>query len=194
MSEKKKRKAHRRRDFVVEKILRHALEELTVRGAAGFRVENVAKAADVNKTTIYRRWPTKEGLIKAALGSGMPGEGENPPAKSRGEGGGIKLEFLALSAEYRAWMVSPVGKSFLQLQAGPPPAPALRQMIKGWKSARRAPLERFARTSGLKAGLPREAFVDAWEGALLKRRPEKENAKATGALADLLLRAVTCRE
>ena len=36
-------------------------------GYAALRVEDVAQHAGVNKTTIYRRWPTKSDLVSAAL-------------------------------------------------------------------------------------------------------------------------------
>ena len=36
-------------------------------GLDGLRVERIAEAAAVNKTTVYRRWPTREALVTAAL-------------------------------------------------------------------------------------------------------------------------------
>jgi TetR/AcrR family transcriptional regulator of autoinduction and epiphytic fitness len=48
--------------------VRHAtLEVLGQRGYAAFTVEAVAQAARVAKSTIYRHWPTKLGLIADAL-------------------------------------------------------------------------------------------------------------------------------
>lgn len=49
--------------FVVRRVLDAALHELAHSGYAEFRVEAVAAKAGVNKTTIYRRWPTKGALI-----------------------------------------------------------------------------------------------------------------------------------
>jgi AcrR family transcriptional regulator len=51
----------------VADVLLAATKELTRRGYAGFRVEDVASAAGVNKTTVYRRWPTKADLVCAAI-------------------------------------------------------------------------------------------------------------------------------
>ena len=48
-------------------MLRTTLEVLGDRGYAGLRVEDVAAKAGVNKTTIYRRWPTRADLVIAAL-------------------------------------------------------------------------------------------------------------------------------
>ncbi|RZA08715.1 MAG: TetR/AcrR family transcriptional regulator [Proteobacteria bacterium] len=194
MIEKKKRRPHRRRDFVVDKILRHALRELTARGGGGFRVENVAKAAEVNKTTIYRRWPTKDQLIRAALSGGGAGKDQVFAPKEAGSRPEAKREFIALSEQYGAWASSEVGKSFSQLEAGPKLAAALRQMMNEWRRARREPLKSFARTYGVSRGLAQEIFVDAWEGALLRKGPGAQPPKATAALADLLLGGITFRK
>lgn len=52
---------------VVNSILRSTCEELNDVGYAALRVEDVAERAGVNKTTIYRRWPTKPELVVDAL-------------------------------------------------------------------------------------------------------------------------------
>src|SRR5580658_5504585 len=54
-------------DAVVHAILRTTLEQLGRRGYAALSIDQVARAAEVNKTTIYRRWPTKEELVVAAV-------------------------------------------------------------------------------------------------------------------------------
>lgn len=50
-------------------ILRASVEELAESGYGAFTIESVAARADVAKTTIYRHWPDKVGLIIDALGS-----------------------------------------------------------------------------------------------------------------------------
>lgn len=52
---------------VIRRIMRAALRELSRAGYQAMRIENVADRARVNKTTIYRRWPTKEALLRATL-------------------------------------------------------------------------------------------------------------------------------
>lgn len=52
-----------------EAILRAVLKLFTDRGFAGMSVEGVASEAGVGKTTIYRRYASKEELVAAALGA-----------------------------------------------------------------------------------------------------------------------------
>jgi AcrR family transcriptional regulator len=52
---------------VVSTVLRTTLEVLGQEGYAGLRIDDVVARAAVNKTTIYRRWPTRADLVIAAL-------------------------------------------------------------------------------------------------------------------------------
>src|SRR4051812_48103459 len=56
-----------RSEEVVRRVLDAALGELARSGYSGFRMEAVAKEAAVNKTTIYRRWPTRAALVSALV-------------------------------------------------------------------------------------------------------------------------------
>jgi AcrR family transcriptional regulator len=53
-------------------ILDATLRMLGTRGVAGTTIEGVAADAGVGKTTIYRRWPTKNDMILAALSDIVP--------------------------------------------------------------------------------------------------------------------------
>jgi AcrR family transcriptional regulator len=52
---------------IVAEVLRATADELARVGYAALRVEDVARAARVNKTTVYRRWPTKMQLVTETL-------------------------------------------------------------------------------------------------------------------------------
>lgn len=52
---------------VVEKALAITVTLLGEIGYGALRIEEVAERSGVNKTTIYRRWPTKPQLVAAAL-------------------------------------------------------------------------------------------------------------------------------
>ena len=56
-----------RAERVVDGVLRTTVELLSEVGFAALRIEDVAARSGVNKTTIYRRWPSKSELISAAL-------------------------------------------------------------------------------------------------------------------------------
>src|SRR3954464_9891698 len=56
-----------RSERVVRDVLGAAAKELARTGYAALRVDGVAAAAGVNKTTVYRRWPTKPELVRATL-------------------------------------------------------------------------------------------------------------------------------
>jgi len=59
-------------------VLSATLELFAEHGYAGVSVEAVAARAGVNKTTVYRRWPTKAELLGAALFS-LRDEEPDPP-------------------------------------------------------------------------------------------------------------------
>lgn len=50
-------------------ILESVLAELSEHGVAALSFDRVAQRADLNKTSVYRRYPTKEALVGAALES-----------------------------------------------------------------------------------------------------------------------------
>lgn len=54
---------------VREAVLAAAVDELTQAGYSSLNVEAIAARAGVNKTTIYRRWPTLDDLLVDALTS-----------------------------------------------------------------------------------------------------------------------------
>jgi AcrR family transcriptional regulator len=61
------KRVHGRSARVLESVLEAAAEELGRVGFSDLRIEDVALRSGVNKTTIYRRWPTKSELIAAVI-------------------------------------------------------------------------------------------------------------------------------
>jgi AcrR family transcriptional regulator len=73
-SAKRPSRSARRRDAgrprgapIADAVLSRTLEELVAHGIEGANVDRIARAAEVNKTSVYRRWRTKEALVAAAL-------------------------------------------------------------------------------------------------------------------------------
>lgn len=58
--------SHRRGQYVLDTILDATLTLIAERGYA-FTIDEVAEAAGVHKSTIYRKWPTKATLVGAAV-------------------------------------------------------------------------------------------------------------------------------
>lgn len=52
---------------VVQRVFAATLAELSRVGYEAMRVDDVAERSGVNKTTIYRRWPTKAQLVTAVI-------------------------------------------------------------------------------------------------------------------------------
>jgi AcrR family transcriptional regulator len=52
---------------VEQAVLESTLADLAAHGLEGLNVDRIAQRAEVNKTSIYRRWSTREALIAAAL-------------------------------------------------------------------------------------------------------------------------------
>jgi len=67
---------------VVANVLKATGEELNRVGYANLRVDEVAARAGVNKTTIYRRWPTKAVLVSDTLDSHFRVERDLPDTGS----------------------------------------------------------------------------------------------------------------
>jgi AcrR family transcriptional regulator len=74
---------------VVASVLQATGEELNRVGYANLRVDEVAERAGVNKTTIYRRWPTKAVLVSDTLDSHFQTERPLP------ETGSLRGDILA---------------------------------------------------------------------------------------------------
>ena len=68
-SARKQRRGRPRDPEADQAILQTTLKLLTEHGYAGLSVERVASEAGVGKTTIYRRYTTKEELVAAAVGA-----------------------------------------------------------------------------------------------------------------------------
>ncbi|WP_438016685.1 TetR/AcrR family transcriptional regulator [Sorangium sp. So ce315] len=104
-----KKRALVRGEPVVRGILAAALEELASAGYRALRIEDVATRAGVNKTTIYRRWPTKEDLVRAALLS-VTDEKVVPPNT-----GSLRGDLLALGRAIIEIQTSPAGQSLFHV-------------------------------------------------------------------------------
>lgn len=94
---------------VREAILAAAFGELIDNGYAALSVEAVASRAGVNKTTIYRRWPTLDDLLVDAL---MEWSHDAFPAQDTGS---IEMDLLALGRQLAEVLNGGVGRQVVAL-------------------------------------------------------------------------------
>ena len=98
---------------VVRRVLEAAVQELGRVGYAALRVEEVAARAGINKSSVYRRWPTKEALVRAALLS-IAECYTVPDAPSTGS---IREDLLTSARRGIAFSTSPEGRMLIQVLA-----------------------------------------------------------------------------
>ncbi|MFE9441197.1 TetR/AcrR family transcriptional regulator [Streptomyces sp. NPDC006602] len=111
----------RRRGPLLESaILDAVIAELNRVGWADLTMEGVALGAGTGKSAIYRRWPSKEALVAAALRHAPPERIECP------ELGSTRDEFVVLALSLRTLMTSPYGV-------------ALRAVLEGCDAVSRGP-------------------------------------------------------
>ena len=121
---------------VIDSVLRATAEVLSRFGYAGLRVEEVAARSGVNKTTIYRRWPTKPALIEATIDAfRLPEKGQNS--------GLVREDLIAAMRDYVRYARTPIGHGIvrmLQAERSDPEVDKLARKLKRQQRAAVVPL------------------------------------------------------
>lgn len=97
---------------VVAAVLDETMRALEQGGLAGVRVEAVAAAAGVNKTSVYRRWPTREALVGAAIARATDRLSTTP------ETGSLEGDLRAIVRTVGAFLTSTAGRATLAVALG----------------------------------------------------------------------------
>jgi AcrR family transcriptional regulator len=92
---------------IVADVLRATAEELARVGYAALRMEEVALVAGVNKTTVYRRWPTKMQLVAEAM------QRENDRATVAPDTGSVRDDLLIMLRSFVANGRTPLARAWL---------------------------------------------------------------------------------
>ncbi len=87
-------------------ILTATLDDLAEFGVEGLSIPRVAERASVNKTTIYRRWPTREQLVAAALAATL-----EQTSADLCDTGSLRGDLLLLMRLVTARLESPTGRA-----------------------------------------------------------------------------------
>jgi AcrR family transcriptional regulator len=167
--------------------MRATLEVLGRVGFAKLRIDDVAGRSHVNKTTIYRRWPDKMDLVRAALltVSGSPTEIDR---------GDIREDLLeSFRFTMRGWTTER-GRGALRILAGEradPDVDALARMVRErHRAPRRLLVERAIARGQLPASTDVELLLDVLTSTVLTRvrcRPGPLDASWLAQVVDFSL-------
>lgn len=110
---------------VADAVLDRALEELATAGVAELSVDRIARAAEVNKTSVYRRWPTREALIAAALARVL-----DRLTLAQVDTGALRGDLLHLGEGVAALLAKPEGRALAQAVLAEPTAPSIAALAR----------------------------------------------------------------
>ena len=99
-----KRPGRKRDDGAYDRILSAAIEVFVADGWRGFRLDAVAKAAGVGKSTIYLRYPTREALFLDVLAT----HGYTA-AMGEHDHGNVRDDLSDFCHSYAEWLDGPAG-------------------------------------------------------------------------------------
>jgi AcrR family transcriptional regulator len=175
---------------VTDAIFEATFEELARVGYGGLNRELVAARAGVNKSTVYRRWPTTLSLVEAAFASTWQGSVPRVPNTSTLRG---DLEMLVV--ELDRIVRSPHGRAAARLFLFDARAPELAGIAAtiGAEEEARGPkliLDRAIGRGELPPGTDRSFLIDTVRGAVLFRTLLHRNGRLDAAYARELIDAV----
>jgi AcrR family transcriptional regulator len=98
-----------RGDAFVQAVLYASLEQLALVGFDRLSIPGVAAAVGANKTSVYRRWPTKEELIKDALRAAMSHSEEATGL------GSLRADLMALAQTLAEFLHSNAGRAIIRM-------------------------------------------------------------------------------
>ena len=157
---------------VVHDVLEATLEVMAERGYRGLSIEEVASRAGVNKSTVYRRWPTKPDLVRDAL---LRMSQSDPSPDS----GSLRDDLLEFFGHRLARMSTPRGRSVASVVLLEGQDPELASVLTALKHERpsipTAMIDRAIARGELPASIDRvlltEALLSLYSRALWHNRP-----------------------
>jgi AcrR family transcriptional regulator len=151
---------------VVRSVLSATAKELSRAGYAALRVEDVAARSGVNKTTVYRRWPTKAELVAALIKEVM---GRAEPIDT----GSVRGDLRASLCAEIAGATRPLGRGILRIVQSERTVPEIdaiaRRLRDEMHDARVAMVERGIARGELPEGIDPHLVVDLVSAPVLRR-------------------------
>lgn len=171
---------------VTDAVLEATLAELATSGLGGLSVERVARHAEVNKTTIYRRWSTREALVAAALEGIADDVAAHTP-----DTGTLRGDLAGLLWRVAEFVASPGGRAVaraaLSAQAEADVAAlAARRLEQHTSGALEVFVARAEARGEWRAGLPAERVIQTLVGAILHRALLEHAPITRGWLEDVV--------
>jgi AcrR family transcriptional regulator len=103
-------------------VLDATLTQLAELGFERLSIPRVADIVSVNKTSIYRRWPTKANLVRDALAIPLSHANQAPNT------GALRTDLIALSSTVAAFMQSRVGTALIRIMLAEGGNPEVRAL------------------------------------------------------------------
>jgi AcrR family transcriptional regulator len=126
-----------------------AIDELAERGYDDISIETIAARAGVHKTTLYRRWHSKAGLITQVLASSAQSMIPVPDTGSAG------ADLRALARSVQEVLSDPRGAAITRaLLAGSATSPEIRQLMEDYWAARLAAISVIVDRAAARGELP----------------------------------------
>lgn len=182
-----------RGDAFVGALLEAALERLAQVGFDRFSIPEVAALAGANKTSVYRRWPTKADLIKDALRAAMD------HADDAAGSGSLRTDLIGLAQALAEFLRSNAGRSVMRILLNEGDNAELRAIAKsayGDVSRRAAwiAMEAAVRRGDLRPMVEPSTVLFTLAGALIHRvwveKADPDDAYVQGVIDILLNGAV----
>jgi AcrR family transcriptional regulator len=142
-----------RGDQLVARVFRATLAEVGRVGIEHLSIEDVAERARVNKTTIYRRWPTPESLAHAALVCAAETHSSPPDT------GSLRGDLRAFAREFRRIAAQPEMRTVMRLRWSGPARGRLATLTRGIQDKKHAQWMQMLRRAVSRGELPSSANV-----------------------------------
>lgn len=170
-------------------VLAAALDELLDVGYGRLSFDSVAVRAGVHKTTVYRRWPSREALVTDAL---LEQRARDVPIPDTGS---VRADLRSLAASIAASITSPTGQAVARtLVSDAGDIPEITTAVRAFWAARfaaaRVIVARAVERGELVSGVDADLLIEALAGPLylrllVTRAPVEE--QFIDRLLDLLL-------
>ena len=161
-----------RSERVVNDVLRATAGEIARVGYGALRVEDVAAIANVNKTTIYRRWPTKPELVAAAVRALADAPKPLP------DSGDLRADLLELLARALRRAATPEGQAVVRMLIHELDHPEVAAVVRTLRAESRKPwlavLDRAVTRRDLAVGTDTHLVADTILNVLVSRRVHRK--------------------